>query len=213
MAKNTYTRTDIVDFIKALDTRAKAFDDTKLDFVINRAYTEMTNSAPTLFSDENILNLAQYYDLGQDLITLDVSEDCLEVYDTYTTLENTSSADLSICDEVVNGIGIYRNRDTIYRDNRNVGRVYVDLKAIDYQFDNAVIKFYYVPKATTAEVYMSARVYAAFQDAIGVAVNYFLKDVEGEMQKQASLRRTSLSANYEPEDIPDRTPQVFKGMR
>jgi len=209
MSQTKYTRAEIVSFIKDLDTRAQKLSDAKIDSVINRGYAELMTTSKQLFSNEEVVALDEYYAAGEKKVSLDINEDVTEIYDIYFTIEDE---DNSICQEVVQGIGIYRNNNAIYRDNRYVGRFHFDLSEVNEVFDNVISKYYYTPKATDADVFMSTQVYLAFQDAIWAALNYFLKDVDGESQKRASMARTSKSATQEPEDVPERSRSIFGMM-
>ena len=211
MAKTAYTRESIAAFVKNLDTRAREFDEAKIDDVINRGYAELTTVSKKLFSNEEVLSLDDYYEASEEKFTLDIEEDVTEVYDIYVTIEG-NDADKSICQDIVQGIGIYRNSDLAYRDNRYVGRCHVDLDVKDTIFDSVVMKYYYTPKATTETIYMDSQVHMAFQDAMWAALNYFMKDVESEAQKRASMTRTSKSTTQEPEDIPDMDRAMFGGI-
>lgn len=211
MAKTAYTRESIVAFVKGLDVRSQEFDDPKIDDVINRGYAELGTVSKRLFSNEEVLSLDEYYETGELKFTVDIEEDVTEVYDIYTTLEDDNS-NRSICQEIIQDVGIYRNSDLAYRDNRYLGRCHVDLEARDETFDSLILKYYYTPKATTETIYMDSQVHMAFQDAMWAALNYFMKDVESESQKRASMTRTSKSTTQEPEDIPDSPRAIFGGI-
>ena len=213
MAKTKYTKEDIVAFVKDLDSRAKTLSPTKIDAIINRGYAELTTVSKTLFSNEEVLALTPYYEGKELKFSVDIDEDVTEVYDTYLTLEDGNTSKNRYSHEVIQGIGIFRNRDVAFRDNRYVGRVHVDLGVLkDVTFDNLVVKYYYTPKITSGDVYMSSQLYLAFQDAIWAALNYFMKDVEGEAQRRTSMYRTGKSTIHEPEDIVDSTRAVFGGL-
>lgn len=207
--KTEYTRDQITDFIKNLDVRASKFTDVQLDNVINRGYAELTTVSKRIFSNEDVVSLDGYYSAGETKITLDVEDDATEIYDLYVTFEGD---DKKIAHEVLQDVGIYRNDNVAYRDNRYIGRVHVDLEAIDEVFDNLVVKYYYTPKAADTSVYMDTQTYLAWTDAMWAAANYFLKDIEGETQKRASMGRTSKSISQDPEDIPDRARTIFGGL-
>ena len=211
MAKTKYTKDQIVSFVKELDVRAKTLSDTKIDDVINRAYAELMTVSKKLFSNEEVVYLGDYYDVGETKFTLDIQEDTNEIYDLYTTIEGDNT-DKAICQEVIQGVGIYRNNDVSYRDNRYVGRFHVDLKAVDFIFNNVVCKYYYTPEATSDDVFMDRQLFMAFQDAIWTSLNYFLKDVESEMQKKASMNRTAKSVTQDPEDVPEEGRAMFGGF-
>ena len=211
MAKTGYTRDTIINNIKFLDVRAKNLTDEQIDAVINMAYAELSITSRELFSNEEIVNLDAYYDTSEMKATFDVEEDALEIYDLYTTIEGDDRLK-DTCEEVVQGIGINRNNNLAFRDNRYIGRFHIDLEAEDTIYDNLIAKYYFTPSATTEIVYMSKQVFRSFQDALGIAVNYFVKDIEGEAQKRASLLRTSSGIQDAPEDIPDMRPAMFGGL-
>ena len=216
MAKTEYTRDTISAFIKGLDTRARTLEEPKINEIINRGYAELSTVSKRLFSNEEVIDMQQFYDSGEVNISIDLEEDVTEVYDLYTTIEG-EDVDTSVCQEVIQGIGIYRDSDFSFRDNRYIGRVHLDLDglsgmATDVVFDNLIVKYYYTPKATTESVFMDSQVYLTFQDAMWAALNYFMKDIEGEAQKRSSMQRTSKSAAQEPEDIPDMGRAMFGGI-
>lgn len=215
MAKTQYTREQVVAFIKSLDTRAREYDDTMIDNIINRGYAELTTTSKRIFSNEEVLSLDDYYDMKELKFTVDISDDVTEIYDIYLTIEDLSNKDIAICQEVVQDIGIYRNNSTAYRDNRYIGRCHTNLAAehlSQHVFDSLVVKYYYTPTATAENVYMDSQVYLAWQDAMWAALNYFQKDIEGEAQKRTSMQRTSKSTAQEPEDMPGFTRAIFGGI-
>ena len=212
MAKTKYTKDEIVAFIRDLDVRAKTLSDAKIDNIINRGYAELTTVSKRLFSNEEIVPLDEYYDVGEERLTLDIEDDVTEIYDIYVTKEGDNKW---ICQEEIQGVGMYRNSDVAFRDNRYLGRFHIDFTP-DYLrnvvFDNCVVKYYYTPKAIDDEVFMDSQIYLAFQDAMWAALNYFMKDIEGESQKRASMTRTSQSTTQEPEDVPPEGRAVFGGF-
>jgi len=148
--KTEYTRDDINTFVRGLDTRAKVLSDVQLNNVVNRGYAELMTVSTRLFSNEDVVNLDEYYASNEMTLSFDVEDDAVDVYDLYLTVEG-EDADKSICQEVVQGIGIYRNDNVVYRDNSYIGRVHLSLDAevlSDATFDNCLVKYYYTPKAT-----------------------------------------------------------------
>ncbi len=208
--KNKYTRIEILAFLKGLDTRAKSLTDAQMDNVINRGYAELLTTSKRIFSNEEVVSLDPFYESGESKITLEVEDDATEIYDIYTTIEGDRSS-YAPAQEVVQGVGIYRNTDFAFRDNRAIGRFHLDLDAYDEKFDNVIVKYYYTPKATDEDVYMDAQTYLSWTDAMWAAMNYFLKDVEGEAQKRASMHRTSKSMTQDPEDVPQSQRAIFGG--
>lgn len=211
MSKKSYTRETIVSFVKGLDTRARTFTDDQINNVINRGYAELMTQSKRIFSDQDIIPLDDYYDIGEMKVTLDVDVDVTEIYDLYVTIEGDDRLK-DRANEVIQGIGIVRHNDLAYRDNRYTGRFHLDLDSTDEVFDNAIVKYYYTPSASDEIVYMDAQTYLAFTDAMWAATNYFLKDIEGEAQKRASMIRTSESITQGPEDIPTSDRAMFGNM-
>ena len=206
--KNTYSRDDIVTFVKNLDVRAQKFTDAQIDNVINRGYAELTAVSRRVFSNEDVVNLTEYYENGELDFSLEVEDDCTEIYDLYLTLEGDKADSAPIVEQ---GVGIYKNSEVLYRDNRNTGTIHIKLSDLgtDTVFDNIVVKYFYTPTATDDSVYMTSQTYLAWQDAMWAATNYFLKDVESESQKRASLGRTSQSMVLAPEDETGQDRAVF----
>lgn len=204
--KSKYTREQIVSFVKSLDVRAQKFTDEQIDNVINRGYAELVSHRKTIFSNEEVADLAKNYAIPQLNDTFEIEEDVTEIYDIY--LQDGTAEPGDFHQRYIQGSGIYVNSEMAYRDNRETGRVHIDLgRSKDFseipsghQFDTLVVKYYYTPKATDETVYMDAQTYLAWTDAMNVATNYFLKDVENEMRKQASLKRTSASIGNDVED-------------
>lgn len=209
--KRKYLKEDVVKFIKGLDVRAKTLDDAAIDNVIDRGYAELSTVSKRIFSNEDVTPLQDFYTNSEDVITLDIEEDVTEIYDLYLTKEDEKLTEGNI-HEVVQGIGIYRNVHIVYRDNRYTGRFHVRLADIDDTFDNVVAKYYYTPRAFTEYVFMDSQTYLAWTDAMWAALNYFLKDIEGEAQKRASMTRTSKSIPQEPEDTVVQQRAVFNGV-
>jgi len=205
--KNIYTRDEIITFIKGLDVRARKFTDTEINNVINRGYAELSTVTKQAFSSEEVVDLSPFYDGSELKHTFDIEDDVTDIYDLYVTQEGD---DKSMSQEVVQDVGIYRDTDLAFRDNRYVGRLHIHLDASDTQFDNLVAKYFYTPRATDESVYMDSQAYLAWTDAMGAATDYFLKDVDEETRKRTSMNRTSKSmVQQDPEDSVDSVRAVF----
>ena len=205
--KNAYTRQEVVDYIKSIDVRARKFTDADINNTINRGYAELSTVTKQAFSSEEIVDLQELYDGSETKHTFDVEDDVTDIYDIYVTQEGD---DKSMSQVVIQDVGIYRNSDLAFRDNRYVGRIHVDLDAVDTKFDSLVVKYFYTPSATDETVYMDSQTYLAWQDAMGAATSYFLKDVDEETRKRTSMNRTSKSmVQQDPEDSVDSVRAVF----
>ena len=211
--KNRYTPEDIIAAVKSLDTRAARLEPEQITNVINDGYAEFCTVVQA-FSNEEVVDLQPFYGTGESQITLDIEEDVSEIYDLYVTIEGQ---DKEVFDH---GIKKIRDKRIIYRDNRYNGRVHLDFDLLQKfgllqkPADNAVIKYYYVPRSDTAQVYMDAQTWLAFKSALGVALFDTLHDVERNGQKRAELlRRARAILPSMPEDAVDPSyGHIFTGM-
>ena len=180
--KKAYSQSMIVAAVKSLDKRAIVLTDDVINNIIDDGYTELCTIVQA-FSDEEIVNLDDFYTNNETLITLDIEEDVSAIYDLYLTIEGQ--------DKLLYDYGIEKIRDkkVIYRDNRYNGRVHIDLDTQERQVDNAILKYYYVPTHTSETIYMDAQTWLAFKSALGVAMYDTLHDVERNGQKRAEMTR------------------------
>jgi len=207
--KKAYAPETIIDAVINLDVRAKKLSMEQIAIVVDDAYAEFcTITQP--FSNEEIVPLNEYYDVGEENITLDVQEDVSAIYEIYLTQEDKDP------DIYKHGILKIRDESAIYLDNRYDGRVHVNLlsSSITGQADNAVIKYYYTPTSTTDTVYMDAQTWLALKSALGVALYDMLHDVERNGQKRAELaRRVKGIIPKRPEDANDPSyGHIFTGL-
>jgi hypothetical protein len=181
-----FTRKDIEKMIKTLDKRTDTFTEEDFDDVINIGYAELVLLSP-VFSNEEVVPLDEYYEVGETKITLDITEDVDFVYDLYVTRENQ---DVEV---YLHGIDKIRDESVIYKDSRAVGRVHVNLDNYkgSEQLDNVVIKYAYTPSAISEIVYMDQQTMLVMRDALGCALYNRLNDTEREKQKRASLIRAA----------------------
>jgi len=205
--KKMYTPEMVLAATKTLDVRAQKLSDEKLATVINDAYTELS-SISAVFSDEEVIALAPFYELGEELVTIDIQEDVTDIYDLYLTEENKDK------DIYLYGIEKIRDKKVIYKDNRYNGRVHIDFSTLKTPTDNAVIKYYYVPTYTTENVYMDAQTWLTFKSALGVSLYDMLHDVERNGQKRAELTRRAKNIMPDrPEDANDPSyGHIFTGL-
>lgn len=201
--KKAYTSDLIATEVKALDVRAQQLTTEEVNRVIDDGYTELCTIVQA-FGDEEVVSLVDFYDAGETTITLDVDADVVDVYDLYLTTEGL--------DKNTFDYGIEKTRDDriVYRDNRYNGRVHIDLtttashRTSSGNYDNVVIKYYYIPTNTTDTVYMDAQTWLAFKSALGVALYNTLHDVERNGQKRAEMNRQAKAIiPSQPEDSKD----------
>ena len=207
--KRAYTREEIVTIVKGYDVRAQTLDSSKIDTVLDQAYAELCTVVQA-FSNEEVVDVATYRDVGEYKFTLDIVEDVTSIYDLYVTIENEHSS-------FSHGIQEIRDDQVIWQDNRYNGRVHIDLSRMPNagsQADSIVIKYYYVPVATSETVYLDAQTMLAFKNAIGVALTDQLKDIEGNIQKRAAMTRTAKAILLaQPEDAFDpNNGHIFSGL-
>ena len=205
--KKAYTPELVIAAVKTLDIRAQKLTATQIDLIIDDGYTELVTVIQA-FSNEEIVDLAPYYDSSETKIELDIHEDVNEIYDLYLTIENKDK------NEYDYGIKKIRDHKVIYKDNRYNGRVHIDFETLTEVTDNAVIKYYYTPTSTTDTVYMDAQTWLAFKSALGVALYDTLHDVERNGQKRAEMnRRAKAILPTLPEDANDPSyGHIFTGL-
>lgn len=205
--KKPYTSELVADTVRALDVRALKLTESQINLIIDDGYAELVTIIQA-FSDEEVLSLQSYYEVGEEKVTLDIQEDVNEIYDLYLTREGK---DIDIYEY---GIEKLRDPKYIYRDNRYNGRVHIELEALPQQVDNAVLKYYYTPTHTTDTVYMDAQTWLAFKSALGVALYDALHDVPRNGQKRAeTIRRAKAIIPELPEDAnKPLTGRIFSGL-
>lgn len=185
--------------------RAKDLTDTEIDDIINDGFSELATIGK-FFSDEEIIDLAPYYETNQMKDSIDILEDVVGVYDLYLTVEDQDF------DLYEHGIRKIRDSNIIYQDNRQVGRIHMDLNnmAMNVVADNLIIKYFYTPQATTQDIYMDHQTSLALDKAFGVALYSYLNDVERSGQKRAAMARIGLSiVSHIPEDLIDVRESMF----
>ena len=207
--KREYTKTDIVGVVKRKDKRTESFSPEQFNDVINFAYAELSTVAK-LFSDEAVIPVKPYYDNNETLFTIDIEEDVVHIYDLYLTNEAQNF------DDFEHGIEKIREPNDIYRDNREVGRVHIDLSKARskintiVQIENVVIKYFYTPHSSDDKVFMDQPTYLALSNALGTALYDYLNDTERSMQKLAATKRTGLAAiPNDPYDLLDKRDSMF----
>lgn len=205
--KKEYTPETLINAVQNLDVRTKKLTDVQINNVIDDAYTELC-TVIQVFSDEEVIPLAPFYETGEQRITLDIEEDVNDIYDLYLTIEGKDK------DIYEYGIEKIRDEKIIYKDERYNGRVHVDLDTMVQSADNIVLKYYYTPTSTTESVYMDAQTWLAFKSALGVAVYDTLHDVERNGQKRAEMgRRAKAIMPSLPEDATDPAyGHIFNGL-
>jgi len=189
------------------DKRAETLSDAVIDNIINDGFAEVSTLG-MFFSDEEVVSMLPYYEAGELQLTLDIEEDVTSIYDYYLTEEEQSY------ENYTHGIkkfqySNFRMRDnsdvnSMYLDNRYNGRVHVDLERVRKGaiVNNAVIKYYYIPTATTETYFIDAQTRLATESAMASALYDYLHDVERASQKRAQFTRQAMAIIPEdPEDL------------
>ena len=213
--KVSYPKQYFIDRIKMQDKRAAVLEDAIIDNIINDGFAEVS-TVGMFFSDEEVVSMAPYYAAGETLLTLDIEEDVTAIYDYYLTDENESFLDYE------HGIkkmqhSNFRMLDgsdvnSMYLDNRYNGRVHIDLSKVrkNVIVDNAVIKYYYIPTASSDNFYMDAQTRLATESAMASAMYDYLHDVERASQKRAQFTRQAMAIIPEdPEDLHKNRTHMF----
>ncbi|RLC29497.1 MAG: hypothetical protein DRH37_07420 [Deltaproteobacteria bacterium] len=182
--KRRITKEEVIVMIKELDTRCKKWDVTKFDRVINNGFAELCTVIQPFVSQVNV-NLQEYYDLGESRFDINLTGDTLSVYDLYLSKAadsfNVWKHDEEKC----------RDEDVIWKDPVNSDVVHVDMTKDIFSrtFEDAVVKYFYVPTADFDELYMSSDVYLALESAIAAVSYDMLHDVEKASQQRSAFTR------------------------
>ncbi len=167
-------KTDLIAFIKRLDTRCKKYDDAKFDEVIDKAFGEM----PDIFTDEDALEVTGYIDDGVKKMSYDIERDVSYIYDAFLSEDSRNAV---------------TNSDLMVEvDPRVKGRVNIDFSSqVDMygHYSNhpgfngttpkiLIAKYYYTPTSTFDEIYMDRDAQVVLYTALKVAAYSDLHDVK-----------------------------------
>jgi len=170
--KLKFTKEQIVARIKMIDKRVEQLSVEQIDILIDRGYSILTSQYGYAFADEEVVSMQPFYDSGELLLTLDVQDDVVDVYDLYLTQENLSKS------IYMHGIKQVRDESLVYRDNRSVGRVHVDVQDNAEVYDNVVIKYTYTPQATDDDIYVDSITMTTLEYAWASAIYSYMKDTK-----------------------------------
>jgi len=216
--KVEYTKEYFVNRIKNLDVRAKKLSDDDIDNILNDGFAEISTIG-MLFSDEEVIDMADYYSNGEKQLTLDIEEDVTQIYDYYLTNESQAS------DIFYHGIQKLQDsrfkrldnsdQNSMWKDNRYNGRVHINLDEVPNNIivENAIIKYFYIPTSSSTSYYMDSQTRLATESAMGAAMYEYLHDVEKAGQKRAAMKRQGLAIIpfQDPEDLHKTYRSVFTG--
>ena len=198
--KRKITKLEMIAMIKELDTRCAKWDSAKFDRAIDGGIGELTTVLKP-FTSELVVDLADYYEMGETKFSIEIPNDATSVYDLYLVREGKDNLLYK------HGEQKFRNENLIYKDPHNIDVVHVDLD-LKLAFDNAVVKYFYVPKAKNfEELYISADVYMAFEAAIMSYTYMMLHDVEKSGQNRTAMTRLAMAV---PEIYPEDFGEPFK---
>ncbi len=182
--KRKITKDQMIEYISDLDTRCKTWDTAKFDRAMNNGFAELCTVVQPFVSQVNI-DLQEYYDLGESRFDINLSGDATSIYDLYLS-KAANTFDVWKHDEEKT-----REENVIWKDPVNSDVVHVDLtKDIQNRtFENAVVKYFYVPTSDFDELYMSNDVYLALEAAMAAAAYDMLHDIEKASQQRAAFTR------------------------
>jgi len=183
--KRKITKDELIEYITELDTRCAKWSEKKFDRAINNGFAELSTVAQLFASQVNI-DLQEYYELGETRFDIDLSGDVTTIYDLYLS-RAANTDDIWRHDEEK-----CREENVIWKDPVNSDVVHVDLTKdiANRTFENAVVKYYYIPNADFDEMYISNDVYLALEAAISAATYDVLHDVEKASQQRSAFTRT-----------------------
>ena len=182
--KRKITKDQMISYMTDLDTRCKRWDEAQFDRAINNGFAELCTVIQPFVSIVEI-ELADYYDLGESKFDINLIGDATSIYDLYLSKAadsfNVWKHDEEKC----------RDEDVIWKDAVNSDVVHVDLTKdiMKRTFENAIVKYFYVPTSEFTELYISNDVYLALEAAIAAAVYDMLHDIEKASQQRAAFTR------------------------
>ena len=204
--KRKITKDQMIEYITDLDTRCKVWDEAKFDRAMNNGFAELCTVVQPFVSQVNV-DLQEYYDLGESRFDINLTGDTLSVYDLYLSRAadtfNVWKHDEEKC----------RDEDVIWKDSVNSDVVHVDMTkdVMGRTFEEAVVKYFYVPTADFDELYMSNDVYLALEAAMAAAAYDMLHDVEKAGQQRAAFTRKggSILEPYPQDYLDPGKPSMF----
>jgi len=182
--KRKITKDQMIDYMTDLDTRCKTWDEAKFNRAMNNGFAELCTVIQPFVSQINV-DLQDYYELGETKFDINLAGDATSVYDLYLAKAadtfNVWKHDEEKC----------RDEDVIWKDAVNNGVVHVDVTkdVLHRIFEEAVVKYFYIPTADFVELYISNDVYIALEAAIAAAVYDMLHDIEKASQQRAAFTR------------------------
>jgi len=182
--KRKITKDQMISYMTDLDTRCQRWDEAKFDRAINNGFAELCTIIQPFVSIVEI-ELADYYDLGESKFDINLIGDATSIYDLYL-LKAADSFNVWKHDEEK-----CRDEDVIWKDAVNSDVVHVDLTKdiMSRTFENAIVKYFYVPTSEFTELYISNDVYLALEAAIAAAAYDMLHDIEKASQQRAAFTR------------------------
>ena len=200
------TKTQLITYIKRLDTRCKKFDDEKFDEIIDDAFSEF-NTTGAFFFNEDALEVTDYITDGVIKLSYDIEKDVTYVYDAF--LSTDSKTPMNTSDRMVEV------------DPRVTGRINLDFSSTEdmynaytyhYQEDFndgsvpevLVVRYNYVPTSDFDEIYMNRDVYKAFRQAISTSAYMDLHDEKkAAMHHGKMIRDAKAITIVRPHDFDD----------
>jgi hypothetical protein len=204
--QRTITKEEIVNKLKLLDTRIKTLSEPSIDMILNNGFAELLAYIQP-FTAEVIEPLEPHYLLGESTFVINIPFDVTYAYDLYLEKEGL---DKSIFNE-----GKIKDRDqnVIWKDPHDDSIINVDLSydKFNVSFDNAVVKFFYIPNADFVEISIGSDVYNALDTAFAVAAYDYLNDSEKYSIKKKILESRAMAIiDKYPNDFDEsKKPKMF----
>ena len=192
--KIPYTKQEIVDRLIRNDVRLKKLQSDQIDVILNRGYAELAGAFNQAFSNEEVIDLEPIYQAGEQMASIDIEADVIDIYDMYLTKEDPDS-------KPNQGVSETRDNDLLYRDNRYVGRIHFRA-SLAPGYDNIVVKHYYTPEASDETIYLDNITRTALDYALSAAAHDYNSDPKKQAVSYANMLRIGSQMPYAPEDVP-----------
>ena len=191
--KREVTKTQLIAFIKRLDTRCKKYDDDKFDEIIDDAFSEL-NTIANLFTDEDALDVTGYLEDGVKKLSYDVEKDVIFIYDAFLSTDSKTP--------------FLQSDKMVEVDPRVISRVNIDFTSTDDMYNSysyhdqedyddgtvpetLIVRYYYIPTSEFDSMYMNRDIYKAFRQSLSASVYLDLHDEKKYAMHQATMKRNA----------------------
>lgn len=204
--KRKVTKTQLIAYIKRLDTRCRKFDSDKFDEIIDDAFSEL-NTVANFFFDEDSLEISQYISDGIIKMSYDIERDVIYIYDAFLSIDSKtphlqSDKHVEVDPRVSGRVNIDFSSTT---DMYSKYTIHEQEESVQEESPKTLItRYYYIPTSEFDEIYMNRDIYKALRQALSASTYLDLHEDE-KFSLHYRKMRTNASAiiNIRPHDFDD----------